>query len=197
MNILVIGAGVWVRPAAAIAARRTFFDRFVLADYDEARARDAVARIDDKRFAASAWMRRTRTEWPSWRRAGERRRGAQCVRPPPQPTDLRRRVRGGPHVHRHGDAPVATASRIVRTRRPARSSATTVRRGGPRGRSGDSSRSSDWASSPGSPTCSLATPPTTCSRRSTRSACATAPTSRSTATTSRRRSRSGRRSRSA
>ena len=53
MNILVIGAGGVGAATGAIAARRTFFDRIVLADYDEARARDAVARIDDQRFEAA------------------------------------------------------------------------------------------------------------------------------------------------
>ena len=63
------------------------------------------------------------------------------------------------------------------------------------------SRWSGSASSPGSPTCSRATPPTTTSPRSTSSAPATAPTSWSPTTTatrsSRRRSRCGPRSRSA
>ena len=46
-----IGAGGVGSAAGAIAARRSFFDRFVLADFDEQRARDAVATIDDGRFA--------------------------------------------------------------------------------------------------------------------------------------------------
>ena len=53
------------------------------------------------------------------------------------------------------------------------------------------------ASSPAYRTCSPATPPTSCSRASTRSAFATAPTWWSKAMTSRPPSRSGRRSRSA
>jgi saccharopine dehydrogenase (NAD+, L-lysine-forming) len=53
MRILVIGAGGVGSAAGAIAARRSFFDRFVLADYDEQRARDAVATIDDGRFASA------------------------------------------------------------------------------------------------------------------------------------------------
>jgi saccharopine dehydrogenase-like NADP-dependent oxidoreductase len=62
MNILVIGAGGVGAAAAAIAARRTFFDRFVLADYDETRARDAVVRIDDQRFEAERVDASTRTD---------------------------------------------------------------------------------------------------------------------------------------
>jgi saccharopine dehydrogenase-like NADP-dependent oxidoreductase len=53
MQILVIGAGGVGAAAGAIAARRPFFDRFVLADYDEQRATDAVAAIDDGRFGSA------------------------------------------------------------------------------------------------------------------------------------------------
>jgi saccharopine dehydrogenase-like NADP-dependent oxidoreductase len=53
MNILVIGAGGVGSAAGAIAARRSFFDRFVVADYDEQRAREAAASVDDGRFAAA------------------------------------------------------------------------------------------------------------------------------------------------
>jgi saccharopine dehydrogenase-like NADP-dependent oxidoreductase len=52
MHILQIGAGGVGSSAALIAARRDFFDAFVVADYDHARADDLVARIDDPRFTA-------------------------------------------------------------------------------------------------------------------------------------------------
>jgi saccharopine dehydrogenase-like NADP-dependent oxidoreductase len=51
MNILVVGAGGVGAAAAAIAARRSFFDHFVLADFDEQRARGAAENLDDPRFS--------------------------------------------------------------------------------------------------------------------------------------------------
>jgi len=53
MRILVIGAGGVGTAAAAIASRRDFFDRMVLADLSPDRARAAVTGRDD-RFAATA-----------------------------------------------------------------------------------------------------------------------------------------------
>jgi saccharopine dehydrogenase (NAD+, L-lysine-forming) len=53
MNILVIGAGGVGSAFAAVAQRRAFFDRIVLADLDPARAEDVVARLDDGRFSAA------------------------------------------------------------------------------------------------------------------------------------------------
>src|ERR671917_2632236 len=52
MRILVIGAGGVGAAAAAIARRREFFERMVLADLSPARAQAAVAGLDD-RFAAA------------------------------------------------------------------------------------------------------------------------------------------------
>jgi saccharopine dehydrogenase (NAD+, L-lysine forming) len=54
MRILVLGAGGVGAATAAIARRRDFFDRMVLADLDPARARAAIAGLDDGRFAAVA-----------------------------------------------------------------------------------------------------------------------------------------------
>ncbi len=54
MRILVIGAGGVGVAAAAIARRRPFFERLVLADVDERRAQDAVERLGDDRFGAAA-----------------------------------------------------------------------------------------------------------------------------------------------
>jgi len=51
VRILVVGAGGVGSAIAAIAARRAFFDRFVIADIDLARAERAVASLDgDPRF---------------------------------------------------------------------------------------------------------------------------------------------------
>ncbi len=52
MRIVVLGAGGVGSSAAAVAARRPFFERMVLADVDRERAERAVAGLDD-RFAAA------------------------------------------------------------------------------------------------------------------------------------------------
>ncbi len=54
MRILVIGAGGVGAAVAAVARRRTFFDRLVLADVDGARASRAAERTGDHRFGAAA-----------------------------------------------------------------------------------------------------------------------------------------------
>jgi saccharopine dehydrogenase (NAD+, L-lysine forming) len=54
VRILVIGAGGVGAAAAAVAARRDFFERMVLADVDGCRARAAVDRTGDPRFAAAS-----------------------------------------------------------------------------------------------------------------------------------------------
>ncbi|MCY1141110.1 saccharopine dehydrogenase NADP-binding domain-containing protein [Actinoplanes sp. Pm04-4] len=52
MRILAVGAGGVGSAAAAIAARRSFFDLFVIADYDLARAEKAAAGRDERFVAA-------------------------------------------------------------------------------------------------------------------------------------------------
>ncbi len=54
MRVLVIGAGGVGAAAASVAARRDFFERMVIADVDPNRARAAVDRTGDPRFAAAA-----------------------------------------------------------------------------------------------------------------------------------------------
>jgi saccharopine dehydrogenase (NAD+, L-lysine forming) len=57
VRVLVVGAGGVGSAVARIATRRGFFERFVLADYDEARAKAAVASVvasvPDARFSAA------------------------------------------------------------------------------------------------------------------------------------------------
>jgi saccharopine dehydrogenase-like NADP-dependent oxidoreductase len=54
VRILVIGAGGVGSAVVSIAARREFFDRLIVADYDADRAERAVARVDgDSRFGAA------------------------------------------------------------------------------------------------------------------------------------------------
>ncbi len=52
MRILLIGAGAVGESIVAIAARRDFVDALFVADYDETRAADVVARVGDKRCTA-------------------------------------------------------------------------------------------------------------------------------------------------
>ena len=53
MRILIVGAGGVGTSASLIAARRSFFERIVVADYDHARAQSVVDRVDDARFTAA------------------------------------------------------------------------------------------------------------------------------------------------
>ncbi|BCJ48774.1 ATP-binding protein [Actinoplanes sp. NBRC 14428] len=53
MRILLVGAGGVGTAATGIAARRDFYDRFVVADHDLARAERAVASLSDARFTAA------------------------------------------------------------------------------------------------------------------------------------------------
>jgi saccharopine dehydrogenase-like NADP-dependent oxidoreductase len=52
MRVLLVGAGGVGSAAVAIAARRDFYERFVVADYDPARAERAVAAVDGRRAGA-------------------------------------------------------------------------------------------------------------------------------------------------
>ena len=52
MNVLIIGAGGVGSSMAAIAARRSFFDKFVLADVNSSRAAAAIAGLDKEKFAS-------------------------------------------------------------------------------------------------------------------------------------------------
>ena len=54
MRILMVGAGGVGSAAAKIAARRTFFETFVVADYDEGRAKTVVDELADDRFVAAS-----------------------------------------------------------------------------------------------------------------------------------------------
>ena len=53
MRVLAIGSGGVGTSAALIAQRREFFERWVCADYDEARAQAVVSRANDARFTAA------------------------------------------------------------------------------------------------------------------------------------------------
>lgn len=53
MRILIVGAGGVGAAATSILKRRSFFEQVVVADYDEAKAQRAVARLNDDRFIAA------------------------------------------------------------------------------------------------------------------------------------------------
>jgi len=53
MRVLAVGAGGVGTSAALIAARRGFFERWVVADYDGSRAEEVVVRVGDGRFVAA------------------------------------------------------------------------------------------------------------------------------------------------
>ena len=53
MRVLVVGAGGVGTSAALIAARRNYFDRWVVSDYDLTRAEAVVERLADERFVAA------------------------------------------------------------------------------------------------------------------------------------------------
>ena len=53
MRVLVIGAGGVGAAAAAVAARRDFFERMILVDVDATRAQAAADRVGDRRFGAA------------------------------------------------------------------------------------------------------------------------------------------------
>ena len=53
MRVLAVGAGGVGTSAALIAARRGFFEKWVVSDYDGARAKAVVDRIQDDRFIAA------------------------------------------------------------------------------------------------------------------------------------------------
>ena len=54
MRVLAVGAGGVGTSAALIAARRDFFESWICADYDAAKAEAAAARTGDPRFSATA-----------------------------------------------------------------------------------------------------------------------------------------------
>jgi saccharopine dehydrogenase (NAD+, L-lysine-forming) len=53
MNVLVVGTGGVGTAVAAVAQRRSFFDRIFFADLDPTRPEEIVARLDDERFSAA------------------------------------------------------------------------------------------------------------------------------------------------
>ena len=165
MRILLVGAGGVGSAAVGIAARRGFFDAMrrgrLRPDAGRARRRAAAddrgsraARVDASSAADGHRPVPRRTDHPR----------AQRGRPAVRHADLRRRVRRRRRLPRHGDVAVAAAPdpALRGDRRQARRRAVRRRRRpGQRPRPARAGRAS--ASSRACPTCSPATPPTTCS----------------------------------
>jgi saccharopine dehydrogenase (NAD+, L-lysine-forming) len=186
MRVLVVGAGGVGSAVAPSAARRDCFERIVFTDIDLARAETAAAR--DERFGAARLDASDAGAIAELARAERVDAILNAADPRFNPPIFAGALAAGctyldmamtlsePGGKKLGDDQFAEEERW----RAAGQLALVAS-----------------ASSRGSATSSPATRRITCSRRSTRSACATARISSSTATTSRRRSRSGRRSRSA
>ena len=123
MRILVVGTGGVGSAFAAIAQRRSFFDRITLADLDVSRPQSVVDRLGEPdRFEAAAIDASSQESIVALIRDVEGRRRAERDRPALQPADLRRLPRGRGDLSRHGrDAlPAASRAALLRDRREAR-----------------------------------------------------------------------------
>ena len=176
MRILLVGAGGVGGAITWIAARRTFVERLVVADYDLARAEKAVAAVGDPRFVAARVDATDEAAVAAL--LAEHRCDAllnatdpRFVMPLFRAALAARRALPG---HGHVAVPPASGAPLRGDR--ASSSATSSSRWPPSGRRRAGSRWSASGSSPAWPTSSPATPPTTCSPRSTSSASGTART---------------------
>ena len=192
MKVLVVGTGAVGAAVAAVAKRRSFFERMTFADLDPARPAALLARDGDDRFAAAQVDAGDKDALVGLLRETGADAVLNAADPRFNPPIFDAAFEARLHVSRHGDDALEPHPTSVELRLQLELDIRTSA-----GRSAACSRSSALASSRASPTSSPATRPTTCSTRSTRSGCATAPTSSSRATTSLRPSRSGRRSRSA
>ena len=174
MRILLVGAGGVGGAFTAIAARRDFFEQIVVADYDLARAEKAAA--TDERYVAAQIDASDAGSVEALCREHGITHVMNAVDPVfNMPIFEGAFAAGADYVDMamslckpHPDAPYAKCGVKLGDEQFAQASDVG---GAPAG-----SPSSAWGSSPASPTCSRATPPTTCSPRSTSSAPATAPT---------------------
>ena len=111
MRVLVIGAGGVGSAVASVAQRRGFFERIVLADVDEDRARRAVERTGDSASAAAAVDASDAAAIAELARAERADAILNAVDPALQPADLPGGVRRGLHLPRHGDDPLGRRDR--------------------------------------------------------------------------------------
>ena len=196
MRVLVVGAG-GVGSAIAIAANTSDgLDRVVVTDLDLDRAKRAVERLDADRFAARALDASDAGAIAELARAEQIDVIVNACDPRLNPPIFAAAFDAGCHYidmamtlsEPHPDRPYELPGRMLGEEQMAASD---------RWRERGLLALVGMGVEPGLSDVFASTRPITSSRRSTRSACATAPTSWSRATTSRRRSRSGPRSRSA
>src|SRR3954465_7376329 len=113
MRILLVGAGGVGSAFCAIAARRDFFDEIVVSDYDESRARQAADAVGDARFSAA----RVDATWADDVAEVVGQHGITHVMNAVDPRFLmpifNGALAGGADSPRHGDEPVAAASRAA------------------------------------------------------------------------------------
>ena len=111
MRILVVGSGGVGSAVAPIAARRDFFEAIVMADYDLGRAERVVDRVGDARFVAAG----STPPRPTMSRPSPASIGSTHVLNAVDPRFVMPifdgRLRGRRRLPRHGDVAVATASR--------------------------------------------------------------------------------------
>src|SRR3954471_14747340 len=104
MRVLLVGAGGVGGAAAAIAVRRGFLERLVVADYDLDRARAVVDRLGDPRLQA---IRLDASDEAAVAAAlAGRSRAAQRHRPTLRHAPVPRGARGRGDVPGHGDVAV-------------------------------------------------------------------------------------------
>ena len=169
MKVLLVGAGGVGSAFVKIAARRDFIESLVVGDIDAGRAPRRLRPRSATGPRAWRWTRRTRRAVEAVLRAegmhGPHERGG----PPVRDAAVRRRLRRRRRLRGHGDVAVAAAPRAPYEEMRREAGRRAVRRGRGVGGRRAGSRWWAWASSPGSRTCSPATPPTCCSTTSTRS----------------------------
>ena len=162
VRILLIGAGGVGSAFAAIAARRDFFETIVVTDYDHERSRPGGGHGRSIRGGSPARRLLVAVDHPAVPGIPDHPRD-ECGRSTLRDADLRRRLRGGGRLPRHGHEPVPVGIPSSRTSGWASSWATNSL---PRPTPGSTRIGwlwSGWAWSRASPTSSRATPPTNCS----------------------------------
>ena len=113
MRILIVGAGGVGSAAARIAVRRSFFETLVIADYDPSRPEALVAELGDERLVAAQVDASSADSVAALIREHGVTHVLNAVDPALRDAHLRRMLRRRCDLPRHGDEPVAPASRTA------------------------------------------------------------------------------------